>query len=62
MMKGAYEIGWTVEEVREAVGPYYFECIHTYKDKYAYYEQFQHGKYDPSLLLFKNGKLVSITN
>ena len=60
MARGLYEIGWSYNEVKESIGDAYFECVHTYENRYGYYERYQHREYAPSYLLFENGRLISI--
>lgn len=55
-------IGWTYEEVNEAVNGEYFELLNTYENKYSYYEYYQYRKYHPKYVLFENGKVVSIND
>lgn len=62
MARGLYEIGWGYDEVKEAIGDGYFECVHTYENQLGYYERYQHRKYEPTFLVFKNGTLISISD
>lgn len=55
-------IGWTYDEVNEAVNGGYFELLNTYETKYSYYEYYQYRKYNPRYILFENGKVVSIND
>lgn len=57
-----FKIGWTYEEVMEAVQDGYFELLNTYENKYSYYEYYQYRKYFPTYVLFENGKVVSIND
>mgnify|MGYP004481814589 FL=1 len=57
-----FKIGWTYEEVKEAVNGGYFELLNTYENKYSYYEYYQYRKYYPKYVLFENGKVVSIND
>lgn len=62
MANKQFKIGWTYEEVKEAVNGGYFELLNTYENKYSYYEYYQYRKYYPKYVLFENGKVVSINN
>lgn len=57
-----FKIGWTYEEVMEAVQDGYFVLLNTYENKYSYYEYYQYRKYNPKYVLFENGKVVSIND
>lgn len=57
-----FKIGWTYEEVMEAVQDGYFELLNTYENKYSYDEYYQYRKYYPRYVLFENGKVVSIND
>lgn len=57
-----FRIGWTYEEVMEAVQDGYFELLNTYENKYSYYEYYQYRQYYPKYVLFENGKVVSIND
>lgn len=57
MASRIYDIGWTYKEFMEARNPHVkLECIHTYEDKYAYYEVYDYGG---TYITFKNGVIVS---
>lgn len=57
-----FKIGWSYEEVMEAVQDGYFVLLNTYENKYSYYEYYQYRKYNPKYVLFENGKVVSIND
>ena len=62
MANKQFRIGWTYEEVKEAIGDEYFELLNTYENKYSYYEYYQYRKYYPKYVLFENGKVASIND
>lgn len=62
MANKQFKIGWTYEEVKEAIQDGYFELLNTYENKYSYYEYYQYRKYYPKYVLFENGKVVSIND
>lgn len=62
MARKLYEIGWSYEEVKESIGNDYFVCVHTYENQLGYYERYQHRKYEPTFLTFRNGTLISISD
>lgn len=60
MARHIYDIGWTYNEFCEAKNPIVkFECIHTYENKYAYYEVYNYGG---TYITFKNSVIVSISD
>ena len=57
MARRIYDIGWTYKEFQESRNPIVkFECVHTYENKYAYYEVYDYGG---TYITFKNGVIVS---
>ena len=60
MARRIYEVGWTYNEFLEAKNPIVkFECVHTYENKYAYYEVYNYGG---TYITFKNSVIVSISD
>ena len=60
MARRIYDVGWTYKEFLESKNPIVkFECVHTYENKYAYYEIYNYGG---TYLTFKNSVLVSISD
>lgn len=60
MARRIYDIGWTYNEFCEAKNPIVkFECVHTYEDRYAYYEVYNYGG---TYITFKNSVIVSISD
>lgn len=62
MASGMIDVGWTFSEVMESVGKEYFECVHTHKNRYAYWEVYQYKKYTPSYVTFRNDVVVGISD
>ena len=62
MASGMIDVGWTFSEVMESVGKEYFECVHTHKNRYAYWEVYQYKKYTPSYVTFRNNVVVGISD
>lgn len=57
MARRIYDIGWTYNEFCEAKNPIVkFECVHTYENRYAYYEVYNYGG---TYITFKNSVIVS---
>ena len=60
MARRIYEVGWSYDEFCEAKNPIVkFECVHTYENRYAYYEVFDYGG---TYITFKNSVIVSISD
>jgi hypothetical protein len=60
MARRIYDIGWTYNEFCEAKNPIVkFECVHTYENRYAYYEVYNYGG---TYITFKNSVIVSISD
>lgn len=62
ILKGKFEIGMTLEAVRESLRGQYFEPTNTFDSAGGLYQQYQYLKYSPVYLMFRNGKLISILN